>query len=100
MIYGECLLSGTGMSDLSFYPPPLSLAGKAGDFRAAPEEPEADPGQQFLLAAPGGAHARVQWYGGWFLSVLRVEGRRPFCMHGCRPLLGALHSLLWALRAA
>lgn len=34
------------------------------------------------------------------MSVLRVEGRRPFCMHGCRPLPGALHPLLWALRAA
>lgn len=39
-------------------------AGKAGDFRAAPEEPEADPGQQLLLPAPGRADAGLQWYGG------------------------------------
>ncbi|XP_069320880.1 mitochondrial inner membrane m-AAA protease component paraplegin isoform X5 [Eulemur rufifrons] len=39
----------------------VEMDGEAGDFRAAPEEPEADSGQHLLLPASGGADAWIQW---------------------------------------
>lgn len=40
----------------------LFVTGEAGDFRAAPERPQVDPAQQFLLPAAGRADSWIQWY--------------------------------------
>lgn len=52
------VLSGTSAVN-SVFP---FVTGEAGDFRAAPERPEVDPAQQFLLPAAGRVDTWIQWY--------------------------------------
>lgn len=66
------VLSGTSVQLSSPF-----LTGEAGDFRAAPERPEVDPAQQFLLPAAGRADTWIQWYDPPPLRTHICEGEPP-----------------------
>lgn len=57
----------------------VEMDGEAGDFRAAPEGPEADPGQHLLLTATSRADARIQWYVLGLLSLQCACGHQTPC---------------------